>query len=182
MALVYDDAMHLDAVGWIDSRLIIIYHNDVDYKKSGFFRSFFAGPRYFKHVYDKSNGNSNETRIRSIEAYCNSDKFTEQSVKYLERYLGHVKLHQLTSSELAAMTSRQVNIVDTDKSNGFLEATDSYINIDFPGGRRCHFELPKETLLRWQAHLLGADALVHYQAASPARATPVKFKDNEMQK
>src|SRR3989338_10985137 len=166
--------LHVEATGREGDRLIVIgrYHR---------YGSF--GDKRYIQEFGPDGSLVSERRIGKKEAYWRSNEYLSQGVANLGNYLSHIKIYQLSPERLETESGKRVELVSTGNSDEFLEASDDYVLVAPDKSLSLLYDdvkvaLPKNTLLRWMAHQLGADALVLYQAGSPARATPVRFRDH----
>ena len=86
-----------------------------------------------------------------------------------------IPIYQLTIDGAERYTG-PLEVVETGNATKFVEADDfgEWKSLTLPPEWQS-----KDFWLRVRARELGADALVHYQAGSPARATPVRFRDKK---
>jgi len=82
------------------------------------------------------------------------------AIHTIENETKGIDIYQISMKELSQLTGKNLELVETGKQKKFIEAEDDF-------------------WLLAKASGLGADAVVEYQAGSPARGTPVKFVDKK---
>ncbi len=96
-------------------------------------------------------------RRREKEFWRKANQIKQQNTEEMEGEVRHIRLYQGSIKEVERDLDTVLTRVDTKKPETYL-----------------HAENP--LMLRVRAHLLGANAVVHYQPSS-AIGTPVKFKE-----
>ena len=173
----YKDPMRVHGLGREKGKVVSIAYREFDFDRMPLTRRFLAHAaspykgRYFRQEFDERTGELTEHLISDCEALNDITRLNNAAAENAETYFGKIKLYQLSPNELEAQTGATTRIVNTGRSDVFLEADDLHIH-----NRNSRTGIiPRKLVLRFYANYLGADALACYQAASPARATPVKF-------
>ena len=157
--------LHVEATGREDGKLVVIGYEPYGLSDHHYIQEFGPDGIFLS-----------ERRMSNKETYWKSIDYFSQGVENLGRYLSGIKIYQLSPERLETETGKKVEVLSTGKSDEFLEVHESLLKGPFIGlVWDVRVPVPKNTLLRWAAYQLGADALVLYQAGSPARATPVRY-------